>query len=81
MDQAYIRLNPLLSNLNVVPQQTSPKGHETLRMESQASLEQRRQDLLISDARSLPGYLDSKNRLALIHYETIPGCFGPKATR
>jgi len=49
-----------------------------LRVKSQAPLERRWQDLLISDETSLPGYLDFKNHQAFIHYETILAYFGPE---
>ena len=47
-----------------------------LRMKSKEPLEKRRQDLLINDSTSLPGYLNQKHRKPFVHYNTILDYFG-----
>jgi len=47
-----------------------------LRMKSRESFDQRWQDLLTSEATSLPGYLNKKNRKDFVDYNTILDYFG-----
>lgn len=54
-----------------------------LRIKSKESLDKRRQDLLVSESTSLPGYLNRKSRKDFIDYSTILENFGDsgKASR
>jgi len=52
-----------------------------LRMRSKKSLEERWQDLLISDSTSLPGYLNRKKRKDFVHYATILDYFGTEGVK
>lgn len=50
-----------------------------LRMKSKESFDQRWQDLLTSEATSLPGYLNKKNRKDFLDYNTILDYFGTES--